>query len=196
MDGGTFVSQKLKDMTTSANTEKINWNLDASHSEIGFKAKHLMITNVSGSFGTFDAQTQTTGEDFTTAEISFTADTATIHTGSEQRDGHLKSADFFDSESYPQIKFVSTSIEKIDHEKFLLHGNFTIKDVTHPATFHIEFGGIAKDPWGNEKAGFSITGKINRTNWNLNWNAALEAGGLLVSEEIKLHAEIQLVKAA
>lgn len=182
-------------MTTASNNQKTTWNLDPAHSEIGFKAKHLMITNVSGTFGVFDVQTETIGEDFTTANIRFSADTATIHTGNEQRDAHLRSADFFDSEHFPQLHFESESIEKTAHDKFIIHGNFTIKDVTHPASFHIEFAGIAKDPWGNEKAGFSITGKINRTNWNLNWNAAIEAGGLLVSEEIKLHAEIQLTKA-
>ena len=180
---------------TTTTSNKTKWNLDASHSEIGFKVKHMMITNVSGTFGKFEVSTETDGEDFSTAKISFTADTASITTGSEQRDGHLKSPDFFDAENHPQIKFESTSIEK-NGDDFTLHGNFTIKDITHPAKLHIEFGGIGKDPWGNEKAGFSLTGKINRTDWNLNWNAALEAGGLLVSEEVKLHAEIQLLKEA
>jgi len=180
---------------TTTTSKKTKWNLDASHSEIGFKVKHMMITNVSGSFGTFDVSTETDGDDFLTAKISFTADTNSISTGSEQRDGHLKSPDFFDTENYPQLKFESTSIEK-NGDNFTLNGNFTIKDITRAAKLHIEFGGLGVDPWGNQKAGFSLTGKINRTDWNLNWNAALEAGGLLVSEEVKLHAEIQLLKEA
>lgn len=180
-------------MTTE---QKINWKLDASHSEIGFKVKHMMITNVSGTFENFDVQAETDGDDFSTAEISFTAETGSISTGSEQRDGHLKSPDFFDVENHTHIKFVSYKMVKVDEENFKLHGNLTIKDVTHPILFAVEFGGFAKDPWGNEKAGFSLTGKIKRTDWNLSWNAALEAGGLLVSEDVKLHAEIQILREA
>jgi polyisoprenoid-binding protein YceI len=172
------------------------WNLDSAHSEVGFKVKHMMITNVSGSFGKFDVQTQTVGEDFSTAQVSFTADIASISTGNTDRDGHLRSPDFFDAEKYPQLKFVSTRMEKADASNFVLHGNLTIKGVTNPVKLDVEFGGIGKDPWGNEKAGFSLTGKIKRTDWNLGWNAALETGGVIVSEDVKLQAEIQLLKPA
>jgi polyisoprenoid-binding protein YceI len=172
------------------------WNLDATHSEIGFKVKHMMITNVSGSFGKFDVQTETNGDDFSTAKIKFTADLNSINTANTDRDNHLKSPDFFDAEKFPELKFESTKVEKKDDENYILHGNLTIKGVTKPVKLDAEFGGIGKDPWGNQKAGFSLTGKIKRTDWNLNWNAALETGGVLVSEEVKLHAEIQITKQA
>jgi polyisoprenoid-binding protein YceI len=173
---------------------KTKWNLDQTHSEIGFKVRHMMITNVSGSFGKFDINVETEGNDFATADIILKADLNTISTGNNDRDNHLKSADFFDTSRYPQLTFVSTSLEKIDEATFELVGDLTLRDVTRPVKLDVEFGGIGKDPWGNEKAGFTITGKINRTDFSLNWNAALETGGVLVSEEVKLYAEIQLVK--
>jgi len=171
------------------------WNLDPVHSEIGFKVKHMMITNVSGSFEKFDGQVETTDADFTTAKIQFTADIDSISTGNKDRDNHLKSADFFDAANYPKLKFVSSKFEKKDEETYVLLGNLTIRDVTKPVKFNVEFGGLGKDPWGNEKAGFTISGKINRTEYKLNWNAALEAGGVLVGEEVKIEAEMQLIKA-
>ncbi|MBC7451987.1 MAG: polyisoprenoid-binding protein [Cytophagales bacterium] len=170
------------------------WNLDPTHSEVGFKVKHMMITNVSGSFGTFGVQVSSDGADFTKSSIEFTADVTSVSTGNEQRDGHLKSGDFFDAEKFPKISFSSTSFEKKSDDEYVLKGNLTIKDITKSVQLSVEYGGIGKDPWGNEKAGFTITGKINRTDFGLNWNAALETGGVLVSEEIKLSAEIQLVK--
>jgi polyisoprenoid-binding protein YceI len=172
------------------------WNLDPTHSEIGFKVKHMMITNVSGSFGKFDVQTETNGDDFTTAKINFTADLNSINTANTDRDNHLKSPDFFDAEKFPELKFESTKVEKKDDENYVVHGNLTIKGITKPVKLDAEFGGIGKDPWGNQKAGFSLTGKIKRTDWNLNWNAALETGGVLVSEDVKLHAEVQIIKQA
>lgn len=179
----------------TATKAKTKWNLDPAHSELGFKVKHMMITNVSGSFGKFDVAAETTDKDFTTATISFSADVSSISTSNADRDNHLKSADFFDAEKYPQIKFVSTKVEKRDDENLVLHGNLTVKDVTKPVKLDVEFGGIGKDPWGNEKAGFTLSGKINRTEFGLNWNAALETGGVLVSEEVRIIGEIQLVKA-
>jgi polyisoprenoid-binding protein YceI len=180
----------------TATITKTKWTLDPTHSEVGFKVKHMMITNVSGSFEKFDAKVETTGVDFTTAKIEFTADVNSITTANADRDNHLKSADFFDAANYPDLKFVSTKLEKKDDENYVLHGDLTIRDVTKPAKFDVEFGGIGKDPWGNEKAGFTVSGKINRTNFKLNWNAALETGGVLVSEEVRFQAEIQLVKQA
>lgn len=180
----------------TATKSKTKWNLDPTHSEIGFKVKHMMITNVSGSFGKFEASAETNGVDFSTAQITFSADVNSINTNNGDRDTHLKSGDFFDGENHPQLKFVSSKLEKKDEERFKLHGDLTIKGVTKPVTLDVEFGGIGKDPWGNEKAGFTITGKIKRTDWNLNWNAALETGGVLVSEEVRLIAEVQLIKEA
>lgn len=172
------------------------WNLDAAHSEITFKVKHMMITNVSGSFQKFDVNTTTEGDDFTTGKIDFSADVNSINTGNPDRDNHLKSADFFDAGKYSKLSFTSTKIEKKDNENYVLHGNLTIKDVTKPVKLNVEFGGIGKDPWGNQKAGFTLTGTIKRTDWNLNWNAALETGGVLVSEDVRLHADVQLIKQA
>ncbi len=172
------------------------WNLDPTHSEVGFKVKHMMITNVSGSFESFAASVDTEGNDFETMKVTFTADLNSVSTGSADRDNHLKSADFFDAEKYPQLKFVSSKVEKKDEENYVLHGDLTIKDVTKPVRLDVEYGGIGKDPWGNEKAGFTLSGKINRTEFGLNWNAALETGGVLVSEDVRLVADVQVVKEA
>ena len=170
------------------------WNLDPTHSEIGFKVKHMMITNVSGSFDKFSIAAETEGNDFSTATIHFNADLNSISTGNADRDNHLKSADFFDMEKYPQLHFASERLERKDETGFTLYGDLTIKGVTKPVVLDVEFGGIGKDPWGNEKAGFTLTGKIRRTDFNLNWNAALETGGVLVSEEVKLFGEVQLIR--
>jgi polyisoprenoid-binding protein YceI len=174
----------------------IKWVADPTHSEISFKVKHMMMTNVTGTFGQFSVNAETEAEDFSSAKVSFAAQIASINTGNEQRDGHLKSADFFDAEKNPELKFVSTSMTKKDGENYVLNGDLTIGEVTNSVSLDVEFGGINKDPWGNQKAGFSINGKINRKEFGLTWNAALETGGVLVSEDVKLAAEIQLVKAS
>ena len=171
------------------------WAFDPSHSEVTFKVKHLMITNVTGGFTDFNVNAESSDESFADAKINFTAKAASITTGNEQRDAHLTSADFFEADKFENISFSSTGIEKSSDDEFNLLGNLTIKDVTKPVKIHVEFGGVAKDPWGNLKAGFTINTKINRTDFGLNWNAALETGGVLVSEEIKIAGEIQLVKA-
>jgi len=180
----------------TATITKTKWTLDPAHSEIGFKVKHMMITNVSGSFGKFDVEAQTEGDDFTTATFTFTADLNTLTTKNTDRDNHLKSADFFDASNHPTLKFVSTKFDKKDDENYVLYGTLTIKEVTKTIKLNVEFGGIGKDPWGNEKAGFTLSGKISRTDFGLNWNAALETGGVLVSEEVKLLGDIQLIKQA
>lgn len=169
------------------------WALDASHSELKFKVRHMMITNVSGSFN--EIQGTMEGEDVLNSKVEFTAKTSSVDTGSEQRDGHLKSADFFDAEKFPEMKFVSTRFEKKSDNEYIMHGNLTIKDVTKEIALEVEHGGINKDPWGNMKNGFSINGKINRKDFGLAWNAPLETGGVLVSEEVKIMGEIQLAKA-
>lgn len=174
----------------------IKWAADPTHSEISFKVKHMMMTNVTGTFGQFTVDAETAGEDFSSAKVSFAAQIASINTGNEQRDGHLKSADFFDAENNPELKFVSTSMTKKDDENYVLNGELTIGKVSNSVSLNVEFGGINKDPWGNQKAGFSLTGKINRKDFGLTWNAALETGGVLVSEEVRIAAEIQLVKVA
>jgi polyisoprenoid-binding protein YceI len=180
-------------MATQSTTK---WAIDGAHSEIGFKAKHLMITTVSGKFEKFNAEVQTEGDDFTKGDIGFTAEIASVNTGNEQRDGHIRSADFFDAEKYPQLKFANGKLALVKDDKYVLTGDLTIRDVTKPVTLDVEFGGIAKDPWGNTKAGFVLSGKINRKDWGLNWNVALETGGVLVSEEVKLFADVQFAKQA
>ncbi|WP_298262971.1 YceI family protein [uncultured Lutibacter sp.] len=168
------------------------WAIDPTHSEITFKVKHLMISNVKGEFKTFEGTID--GEDFTKSKISASIDASSISTNNDDRDTHLKSADFFEIESYPEITFVSKSIKKVDDDEFKLVGDLTIKGTTKEITLDTEFGGYMKDPYGNEKAGFSINGKLNRKDYGLNWNAALEAGGVMVGNEIKINAEVQFVK--
>ncbi len=172
-----------------------NWVIDPTHSEVQFKIKHLMITNVTGSFGKFQATVLTEDEDFMKAKISFTADVDSISTNNEQRDGHLKSADFFDAATYPQIKFEATKFEKVDNDgSYELYGDLTLRDVTKNVKLDVEFGGVVKDPYGNTKAGFTINGKINRKDFGLTWNAVTEAGGVVVSDEVRIIAEIQLIE--
>jgi polyisoprenoid-binding protein YceI len=171
------------------------WVIDPTHSEVQFKVKHLMITTVTGSFDKFEASIETDNEDFSKAKISFSADTASVLTGNADRDNHLKSADFFDVEKFPKITFVATKYESVDNDgSYELFGDLTIHGVTKKVELGVEFGGVVKDPWGNTKAGFTISGKINRKDFGLVWNAPTEAGGLLVSEEVKIACEIQLIE--
>jgi polyisoprenoid-binding protein YceI len=172
------------------------WVLDPAHSEITFKVKHMMISNVRGEFRKFNAEASSDGINLIGSSVKADIDAASIFTNATERDTHLKSADFFDVENHKELIFAGTSYTKGDDDKYLLKGNLTIKGVTKEVVFDVEFGGINKDPWGNEKAGFSLNGKINRKEWGLNWNAALEAGGVLVGEDIKISAEVQLVKQA
>ena len=176
---------------------KTKWSIDTIHSEVAFKVKHLMITNVKGVFKEFDASIYTTGEDFMTSEIDFWMNPASIDTGAADRDAHLRSADFFDVEKHKQITFIGDTYEKVDNDgSYTLWGDLTIKGITKKIKLDVEFGGVVKDPWGNEKAGFSVNGKINRKDFELNWNAALEAGGVLVGDEIKISCDIELIKAS
>lgn len=172
-----------------------NWVLDPTHSELHFKVKHLMITTVTGSLNVLTAALTSESEDFENAHVKFEADTASIDTGNNDRDNHLKSGDFFNADEFPKVSFESSSLTK-DGDDYTLKGNLTIKDITKPVTLAVEFGGIATDPWGNTKAGFTINGKINRTDFGLTWNAALETGGVMVSEEVKILGELQFVKQA
>lgn len=170
------------------------WSLDPTHSELGFKIKHLMITNVSGNFNRFEVSAETKGDDFTNAKVIATVDVSSINTNNVQRDEHLRNADFFEVDKYPQIIFRSTKIEKVDDETFDMTGDLTIKETTKPVKMIIEYSGVTKDPWGNIKSGFSISGKINRKDWGVSYNATLETGGVMLGEELKLTGEIQLVK--
>lgn len=170
------------------------WLLDPTHSELGFKIKHLMISNVSGAFKNFTAEVITKGEDFSTAQINLIAEMTSITTNNEQRDVHLRTSDFFEVEKYPELKFISTKIEKIDNDTFALYGELTLKGVTNQVKLDVEFNGVTKDPWGGERAGFVVTGKINRSKWGVNFNGVLETGGVMLGEDVKISSEIQLVK--
>ncbi len=172
------------------------WAIDPMHSEVQFKVKHLVISTVTGSFQNFEGTVETEGDDFNNAKINFSLDVNSINTNQEQRDGHLKSADFFDAEQYPHIIFESTSVTKDGDGNYKLAGNFTIKGVTRPVTLEVEHGGIATDFYGNTKAGFEITGKINRKEFGLTWDGVTEAGSIVVGEDVKISANIQLAKQA
>ncbi len=168
------------------------WILDPTHSEILFKVKHLMITNVKGEFRSFSGEID--GADFASSKAKVVIQSDSIYTNNEDRDKHLRSADFFDVENHKELVFESSSFTKKDDGNYLLKGILTIRGIGNEVSLDVEYGGINKDPWGNEKSGFSVTGTINRKDWNLNWNAALETGGVLVSDEVKIMAEIQFAK--
>lgn len=172
------------------------WILDPAHSEVEFKVKHMMISNVSGKFNKFEASLETEGEDFQTAKVTFAADIDSISTGNEQRDGHLKSPDFFDAAKFPQLKFVATKYENVDNDgSYEIYGDLTIRGITKQVKLDAEFGGVIKDPWGNMRAGISVNGKINRKEFGLAWHAVTEAGGLVVSDDVRIHANLEFVKA-
>jgi polyisoprenoid-binding protein YceI len=176
-------------------TTKTTWAIDASHSEIGFKVKHLVVSNLRGTFGEYEASIYTTGDDFTNAAITFSLHTASINTRNEQRDAHLKAADFFDAERFNEISFVANGFEKLDKEgSYEMNGDLTIKGITHRIKLDVAFGGMVKDPWGNVKAVFAVTGKINRNDFGLSFNAVHETGGLLLSEDVWINCDLQLVK--
>ncbi|MDX8569782.1 YceI family protein [Elizabethkingia sp. HX XZB] len=170
------------------------WAIDPTHSEIGFKVKHMMFTNVSGKFEEIYVNLENEDDHFETSDITFSAEVNSVNTGNLDRDNHLRSADFFDVEHYPKITFKSTAVKKINEGEFQILGDLTIKNVTQSIALDAEYSGLMKDPWGNTKMGLSINGKINRKDFGLTWNASLETGGVLVGEEIKLTAEIQLIK--
>ncbi|QEC44807.1 YceI family protein [Pseudobacter ginsenosidimutans] len=174
-----------------ANTK---WTLDPLHSELGFKIKHLMITNVSGSIKNFNIEMDTKEEDFATAQVRLTADIASISTNNEQRDAHLRNGDFFDTDNHPQMEFRSTKVEDKGDENFTLVGELTLKGVSKPVRLDVEYSGVTKDPWGGERAGFTVTGKIKRSDWGISFNSVLETGGVALSDEVKINAEVQLVK--
>jgi polyisoprenoid-binding protein YceI len=170
------------------------WKIDTTHSEIQFKVKHLMISTVTGHFKSFDLEVETENDDFTTAKsIVFTADIDSINTNNEQRDTHLKSDDFFSGDKFKQLKFAGKKYEG-SGDDYTLAGDLTIRDITKPINLKIEYGGIVVDPYGQTKAGFTVDGKISRKDYGLTWNAVTEAGSVVVSDEIKIHCEIQLIK--
>ena len=172
------------------------WVLDPMHSEVQFKVKHLVISTVSGFFKSFEGELDTENDDFSDASISFSLDIDSIDTNQTQRDEHLKSAEFFDAATYPKITFKSTSFTKSGDDEYKLAGDLTIKGITNPVTLDVEFGGAAADFYGNTKAGFEISGKINRKDFGLTWSGVTEAGSVVVGEDIKLLINVQFAKQA
>ncbi|MEJ5306514.1 MAG: YceI family protein [Ignavibacteria bacterium] len=170
------------------------WVVDKAHSKIGFSVTHLLISEVEGHFKDFDLKVVSTKDDFVDAKIEFTAKTASIFTDNEKRDEHLKSDDFFNSEKYPEMKFVSKSFKKVGKNKYKLTGDLTIRDVTKPITLDVVYNGTVKDPWGNTKAGFNVTGQLNRFDYGLKWNALTELGGAVVDKIVKLRIHVELNK--
>lgn len=176
---------------------KTKWQLDPAHSELGFKIKHLMIANVSGAFKVFDVKVETDGDDFSTARVDATVDIQSIDTKQAQRDQHLRTGDFFEADKFPQAKFTSKKIEKKNDDTFAVSGDLTMKGITKPITFDVEFARVQKDPYGTPgRAALSINGKINRSEWGITYNSVLETGGLALGEEVKLFADVQVVKEA
>lgn len=171
------------------------WNLDPSHSEVQFKVKHMMISTVSGEFTDFNAELETEGDDFSTMQVSFEAGINSIHTKNADRDNHLKSPDFFDAAQYPKMTFKSTGVVRKSDTTYEVKGDLTIRGNTHQITLTAENNGVIKDPYGHERTGFEITGKIDRSQFGLTWSALTEAGGMVVSNEVRLIANVEFVKA-
>lgn len=171
------------------------WVIDPAHSEVQFKVKHLMITTVTGHFRKFDLQVETESDDFSNARsLVFTAEINSVDTNNTQRDTHVKSNDFFAADKFPELKFVGKKLEKKEGNDYSLSGELTIRDITKPIMLDVEFGGIVTDPWGQTKAGFTVSGKIKRKDYNLTWDAVTEAGQVVASNEVRIHCEIQLIK--
>jgi polyisoprenoid-binding protein YceI len=180
-------------MSTQTTTK---WAIDPLHSEISFKVKHLVVTTLTGKFDQFEGSLETSNDDFSNASINFSAQVASVNTGNADRDSHLKSDDFFNAESFPKLTFQSTAFTKTSDNRYKLSGNITLRNVTKPIELDVEYGGTMVDPWGQTKAGFEINGVVKRKEFGLKWDAVTEAGGAVVSDVVKLHLNVQLVKQA
>jgi len=176
-----------------ANTK---WALDPTHSEIHFKIRHMMVSNVTGSFKQFTATVETQDEDITTAKVHFTAEIDSISTNNEQRDGHLKTGDFFDAANHPQISFNGEGLQRTGDDEYKMHGVLTMRGVSKEVVLNVEFGGIVQDPWGNTRTGFTVTSKINRKDFGVSFSMVSETGGIMLGEEVTLNANLEFVKEA
>lgn len=182
-------------LTATLTFAQTAWTFDKSHSKVGFSVSHLIISETEGNFKSFDGSVETKGDDFSEAKVEFTVDTKSIDTDNEQRDNHLRNDDFFNSEKFPKMIFKSKSFKKTGDKKYKLVGDLTIRNVTKEVTLNVKHNGTVKDPWGNTKAGFKITGEVNRFDYGLKWNALMEAGGAVVGETVNLEIDIELAKA-
>lgn len=170
------------------------WKFDQAHTTIGFDVTHMVITTVDGKFNKFDGTVTTEGDNWETAQVTFTADVNSIDTDNEDRDEHLRSDDFFAAAEYPEMKFVGKSMEKVGDKKYKLTGDLTIRGTTKEVVLDVTHSDTIQDPWGNTRAGFSITGTINRFDFGLKWDNALETGGLVVSKEVDFDIQAQIIK--
>lgn len=187
------MSTQLSNLVNENITSAV-WALDPSHSRLEFSAKHMVISSVKGHFNSYNVNVLTDGNDFKTAQIEVTIDAGSINTGNTDRDNHLKSDDFFNAEKYPEITFKGSSVRQLDEEHYKVLGYLTIRGISKPVELDVEFGGIVNDPWGNTRTGFSLSGSIDRFDYDLKWNALLETGGAVVGKTIKINADIELVK--
>ena len=186
----TFVLTSLLSISAQTNV----WKFDPAHSQVKFNVTHMIISKVTGNFKKFEGLVKTKGDDFGNAEIEFTIETKSINTDNERRDNHLRSDDFFNAEKYPEIKFKSKSIKKIGDNKYKMIGDLTIRDITKEVELDVKQGGTITDGQGNVRTGFEITGIINRFDYNLKWNALLEAGGAIVGSDVELICNVELIK--
>jgi polyisoprenoid-binding protein YceI len=179
-------------MATPETTTAQKWAIDPAHTEVQFKVKHLVISTVTGKFNKFEGSLHTETEDFDGAAAAFSIDVNSVSTNNEDRDNHLRSNDFFAAEEYPAITFENGRLKKVKDDQYTMSGDMTIRGTTHPVTLDVVYNGTMKDPWGNMKAGFEITGKLNRKDYGLTWNTITEAGGMLVGEDVKLEINAQV----
>ncbi len=185
-----FVALSLGSIVVNAQ----EWNLDTYHSSVNFSITHMVVSEVSGSFKKFSSNVESVKADFLDAKISFTIDANSVNTDNEDRDKHLKGGDFFETEKYPEIKFVSSSIKMINGKTYELKGNLTMHGVTKPVVFQLIFNGVVKDPYGLQRAGFKAKTTIKRTDYGLIWNKTLEAGGVILSDDVDVVVNIELTK--
>lgn len=171
------------------------WTIDNVHSKVQFSVTHLIISEVTGQFKSFDGNIESSKDDFTDAKINFTIDVNSINTDNDERDKHLKSDDFFNAEKFPKIYFKGKSLKKVDAKNYKLIGDFTIRDITKEISLDVVYNGSVKDPWGNTKAGFKVKGEINRFDYNLKWNMLMEAGGAAVGKTITMVIDLELQKS-
>lgn len=172
------------------------WNIDTTHSAIGFSVRHMVVAKVRGRFATWSSKVQLDPSDLTRSSVEVEIDASSIDTGVADRDNHLRSADFFDVARFPSLRFKSEKVEKVSGDRYRVHGDITIRDITRPIALDVEYGGQGKDPWGNQRVAFSATTSLSRSEFGLKWNQALEAGGVLVGDKIEIEIEVQAVQAA
>ena len=188
-------AQVKRTVMAAAPTAATSWNLDKSHSGVKFGIDHLVISEVEGTFKVFNGSLTSPTPDFNNAKVDFTVDVNSISTDDEKRDGHLKSDDFFNAEKYPAMKFSSTSFKKVKGNAYVMEGNLTIRDVTKKVKWAVIYGGTVKDPWGNIKAGFKASSKINRKDFGLKWGSVTVAGGAVVGDEVRMVVNVEFAQA-